>query len=83
MAGYGSHPAYCNCPHCHTAYTDSMRMMNERWGGEVQTSFVTAVSPAHEGHQEFLHQDVNYHLALPDGDLLKPPVAREKHRSLS
>ncbi|MCZ7608464.1 MAG: hypothetical protein M5U25_20960 [Planctomycetota bacterium] len=48
---------------------------------DVQTHFVTTVSPAHLGHQNMLHQDVHNHLALPDGSLLRC-ISQDNHRPL-
>ena len=50
---------------------------------EVQTHFVTTISPAHTGDQGFLLQDVHYHLALPNGSLLRPTIGQDNHRPLS
>ena len=50
---------------------------------EVQTHFVTMKSPAHHGNQGYLHQDINYFLAPPNGNLIRPPIARDLHRPLS
>jgi hypothetical protein len=49
---------------------------------EFQTHFETSISPAHSGHQSFLHQDIHYHLADPLRNLLRPPIAHDLHRPL-
>ncbi len=47
----------------------------------IQTHFVTTFSPAHHGHQNYLHQDVHYHLATPTGNLINN-IGQDNHRPL-
>ena len=47
-----------------------------------QTHFKTTISPAHMGHQPYLHQDVHHYLAGPSGNLIGNPIARDHHRPL-
>lgn len=51
---------------------------------DFQTHFVTTSSPAHHGHQDFLHRDVHLHLAGPNGQLVgNGPLAQSNHQPLS
>ncbi len=51
---------------------------------EIQTQFLTTISPAHHGHQEFLHQDVHVHLADQAGNIVSnSPIVQDNHRPLS
>lgn len=47
-----------------------------------QSNFVTTFSPAHTGHQDFLHRDVHHHLTGPGGNLLNNPIGMDNHRPL-
>jgi hypothetical protein len=46
-----------------------------------QTQFMTTISPAHHGHQNYLHQDVHHHLSDPLGNIVRP-LAQDNHRPL-
>lgn len=46
---------------------------------EVQTHFVTTVSPAHHGNQGMLHQDQHLHLAGPNNNVIGPPLMQQNH----
>lgn len=49
-----------------------------------QTHFVTNISPAHHGNQNYLHQDVHHHLAGPNGNLVSNgPIYQDNHRPLT
>lgn len=48
-----------------------------------QTHFVTTMSPLHHGSQDFLHQDVHWHLASPSGTLIGRPIGQDNHRPFS
>jgi hypothetical protein len=50
---------------------------------EIQTHFVTTISPAHHGNQGKLHQDVHQHLAGPDNKIIGPPIAQQNHVPLT
>ena len=47
-----------------------------------QSHFSTTFSPAHMGHQDFLHRDVHHYLAGPSGNLINNPIGQDNHRPL-
>lgn len=50
---------------------------------DLQTHFVTTISPAHMGNQEMMHQDIHHHLAFPDGSLVGRPFHQDNHRPIT